>query len=135
VAFYQASVGVVASAEVATAPEDNAMPGIVKDPTKYRWTFKLADTRLFLDQPRIIDADMRSKLDAFAEKDQACPGAGPSRSHQTPVSLRSGPVSPLACGTSRATGRWDAVPRTPLATGSPPPLRWTDHAGADPWTQ
>jgi hypothetical protein len=34
VAFNQASVGVVATAEVATVPEDNAMPGIVKDPTK-----------------------------------------------------------------------------------------------------
>lgn len=69
VAFYQASVGVVATAEVATLPEDKAMPGIVKDPTKYRWIFKLTDTHLFLEQPTVIDAAMRLKLDAFAEKD------------------------------------------------------------------
>jgi hypothetical protein len=69
VAFYQASVGVVATAEVATLPEDNSMPGIVKDPTKYRWTFKLTETHLFLDQPIVIDAAMRSKLDAFAGKE------------------------------------------------------------------
>ncbi|HEY5181423.1 MAG TPA: hypothetical protein VIK31_13650 [Propionibacteriaceae bacterium] len=68
-AFYQASVGIVATAEVATLPEDKAMPGIVKDPTKYRWIFKLTDTHLFLEQPTVIDAAMRLKLDAFAEKD------------------------------------------------------------------
>jgi hypothetical protein len=69
VAFYQGSVGVVATAEVATAPEDKPMPDIVKDPMKYRWTFQLKKTHLFLDEPVVIDAAMRANLDEFAGRE------------------------------------------------------------------
>jgi cell division septation protein DedD len=68
-AFYQGGYGVVATADVASAPEDKPMPGIVKDPTKYSWTFQLANVRFFLDEPIVIDAAMRSQLDAFAGRD------------------------------------------------------------------
>jgi len=68
IAFYQAGVGVVATAEVATAPEEKPLP-IVKDPSKYTWTFELAHAKLFLDDPILIDATLRSKLDEFAHRD------------------------------------------------------------------
>jgi hypothetical protein len=68
-AFYQRPVGVVAVAEVATVPEDKPMPSVVKDPLKYRWTFQLTNTRLFLDEPVVIDAAMRANLDEFAGRD------------------------------------------------------------------
>jgi hypothetical protein len=70
IAFYQASVGVVATATVATAPEDKPVP-MVKDQDKYRWTFTLTDVVMFLDQPIVIDAAMRASLDAFAGRDPA----------------------------------------------------------------
>ncbi|MGD0019063.1 MAG: EVE domain-containing protein [Candidatus Limnocylindrales bacterium] len=70
VAFYQASVGVVATAEVGSVPEDKPMPAIVKEPLKYRWTFQLKDPRLFLDRPIAIDAVMRAKLDGFSGRDR-----------------------------------------------------------------
>jgi len=69
VAFYQGPVGVVATAEVATVPEDKPMPGVVNDPVKYHWTFQLTKTRLFLDEPIAIDAAMRANLDAFVGRD------------------------------------------------------------------
>ena len=34
-------------AQVATAPDDHPLP-IVKDPTKYSWTFRLKDVHMFL---------------------------------------------------------------------------------------
>jgi hypothetical protein len=71
IAFYQASVGVVATAVVATAPQDKPMPSLVKDPEKYRWTFALTDVVTFLDDPIVIDAAMRASLDAFRGRDPA----------------------------------------------------------------
>lgn len=75
VAFYQASVGVVATAEVGSVPEDKPMPDIVKEPLKYRWTFQLKAPRLFLDRPIAIDAVMRAKLDMFSGRDRGRRGA------------------------------------------------------------
>ena len=69
IAFYQSAAGVVATATAATAPEDHPLPGIVKNPSKYSWTFELTNVDLFLDSPIVIDAAMRARLDAFADKD------------------------------------------------------------------
>ena len=70
IAFYQASVGVVATAVVASAPEEKPLP-IVKDSEKFRWTLTLKDVVMFLDEPVVIDAAMRATLDAFADRDPA----------------------------------------------------------------
>lgn len=69
IAFYQSTVGVVAYAHVASAPERNPRPDLVKEPEKYPWTFALEAVHSFLDEPTVIDADLRSRLDAFAGKD------------------------------------------------------------------
>jgi hypothetical protein len=69
IAFYQSAAGVVATATVKTAPRDNPLPGIMKIPEKYSWTFELKDIQLFFDQPIVIDSAMRAALDAFTGKD------------------------------------------------------------------
>jgi hypothetical protein len=68
IAFYQTTVGVVADAEVETAPEYKPLP-IVKNESKYPWTFQVRNVHLYLDQPIVIDAEKRSKLDAFEDKE------------------------------------------------------------------
>lgn len=72
-AFYRAGVGVVATAEVATAPQERPRPEVVKNPDKYRWTFELRNPTVFLDSPVLIDATMRSLLDEFRERDLTKP--------------------------------------------------------------
>lgn len=66
-AFYHSSVGVVAKAVLATAPEDKPLD-VVKKPEKYRWSFRLKDVA-YIDPPVVIDAAMRAQLDAFAGRD------------------------------------------------------------------
>lgn len=58
---------------------------------EYRRTFQLTETHLFLDQPIVIDAALRSKLDAFA-------GRAPSK-------VWSWSSSPRGCSRS-TTSRW-----------------------------
>lgn len=71
IAFYEARNGVVAEAEVATAPERKTTK-LVHDPEKFPWSFKLTNMR-YLKEPVVIDADMRSALDAFKGKDTTKP--------------------------------------------------------------
>jgi hypothetical protein len=68
IAFYQAGVGVVAHAEAAAAPTYKPLPQ-VKNSAKYPWTLPLKSPKLFLDSPIVVDAELRSQLDAFAERD------------------------------------------------------------------
>lgn len=69
--FYESSVGVVAEAEVASVPERRppTVAGVVKSLDKFPWSFQLTNPRFFFDSPIVIDADLRSKLDAFAKRD------------------------------------------------------------------
>jgi hypothetical protein len=71
ICFYESGVGVVAEAEIASVPERKppTVKGLVKNVEKYPWSFRLTNVRLFFDQPRVIDANVRSKLDAFEGRD------------------------------------------------------------------
>lgn len=71
ICFYESGVGVVAEAEVASVPEEKppSVKGIVKNLDKFRWSFRLTNTRFFFDGPVAIDADLRSRLDAFTARD------------------------------------------------------------------
>lgn len=68
VCFYATTQGVVAEAEVASAPELGKVEG-TRYPERFPWRFKVRDVRFFLDKPVIIDAELRSKLDAFRGRD------------------------------------------------------------------
>jgi len=71
ICFYESGVGVVAEAEVASYPEKKppAVRGLVKDIKKYPWSFRIKSARFLFDEPVVIDADLRSKLLAFAGRD------------------------------------------------------------------
>lgn len=71
ICFYEAGVGIVAEAEVASVPERKppAAKGIARNLDKFPWSFRLANPRLFFGTPIAIDADLRAKLDAFATRD------------------------------------------------------------------
>lgn len=73
ICFYESGVGVVAEAEVASVPERKppAAKGIVKNLEEFPWSFRLTNARFFFDVPVAIDADLRTKLDAFAKRDSS----------------------------------------------------------------
>jgi len=73
ICFYASGKGVVAHAEIATKPEKVKKPEI-KELRGYPWIFKLKNVRLYLDDPVILDANLRSKLDVFKERDQSAWG-------------------------------------------------------------
>jgi len=66
--FYASGKGVVAHAQVVSAPEKKAHPK-VRHSEKYPWVFCLKNARLYLDEPTVIDAALRSRLDAFHGRD------------------------------------------------------------------
>jgi len=68
ICFYAQGEGVVAHAKVASYPKKKRHPKI-KQPEKHPWLFKLDQPVLYLDRPVVIDAVLRSQLDAFADKD------------------------------------------------------------------
>jgi hypothetical protein len=62
--LYETLVGVVAEAEVASEPEHRTLP-YVRHPEKFPWAFQVKNPRYFFDKPIVIDAALRSQLDAF----------------------------------------------------------------------
>lgn len=75
ICFYESGVGVVAEAEVASPPERKPpmAKGIAKNLDKFPWSFRLINARFFFDEPKVINADLRSRLDAFAKRDPSQP--------------------------------------------------------------
>jgi hypothetical protein len=71
ICFYETGVGVVAEAEIASYPERQPPParGIVKNLEKFPWSFRVTNARLFFEDPIVIDAELRSRLKAFANRD------------------------------------------------------------------
>lgn len=74
ICFYATTQGVVAEAEVATAPERGTVEG-VRYPDRFPWRFKVRNARFFYEKPVIIDAELRRQLEAFKAKDPAGPWA------------------------------------------------------------
>jgi hypothetical protein len=68
ICFYATTKGVVAHAQIASAPEFKPHRS-VRQPDKYPWTFRLTDIHLYLDQPTVISAEIRAHLDAFDGRD------------------------------------------------------------------
>lgn len=67
ICFYETGNGIVAHATVDSSPKNQPSPDI-RNPELYPWTFKLKEPQLYLDNPTIINKDLRSKLDAFKDK-------------------------------------------------------------------
>ncbi len=65
--FYATTVGVVAHAKVASTPKRKQHPS-VQDPGRYPWVFSLSDVKVYADEPVIIDAELRGRLDAFTDR-------------------------------------------------------------------
>jgi len=74
ICFYATGKGVVAHARVASAPEKKPHPKVLHS-EKYPWVFRVDKAELYLDQPVIIDAPARSRLDAFQGRDPNAPWA------------------------------------------------------------
>jgi hypothetical protein len=68
IAIYEAPVGVVAEATVASAPEHKLVQ-FAKNPERFPWSFKVKDVRYFFNKPVVIDAGLRERLDAFKGRD------------------------------------------------------------------
>jgi len=68
ICFYATGKGVVAHARVISKPEKKPHPK-VRHSERYPWVFRLDSGGLYLDEPIVIDADLRSHLDAFKGRD------------------------------------------------------------------
>ena len=68
IAFYETEKGVVAHAQVMSAPERKPHPR-VRHAEVYPWTFRLNDVRLYFASPVVIDVSKRGALDAFRGRD------------------------------------------------------------------
>lgn len=68
ICFYATGKGVVAHARVTSMPEHKPHPRI-RHPERYPWTFRVDDIHLYPDKPVVINAALRSNLDAFQGRD------------------------------------------------------------------
>jgi hypothetical protein len=68
ICFYAEGNGVVGHATVSSYPEKKSSSAI-RDPERYPWLFSLEKNRTYIDNPVIIDAALRAKLDAFKNRD------------------------------------------------------------------
>jgi hypothetical protein len=72
ICFYASAVGVVGHARVASDPEYKKDKRLW-DPDTYCWPFEIAEPRLYLNNPVVIDVTLRRQLDAFKGKNLEAP--------------------------------------------------------------
>jgi hypothetical protein len=75
ICFYATSKGVVGHAKVASRPDKKMLSTKVRHPDKYPWQFQLSDVRLYLENPIVIDDELRSRLEYFRGRDLSKPWA------------------------------------------------------------
>ena len=68
ICFYATGKGVVAHGQIIAAPERKLHPK-VRQPERYPWVFGLRATKLYLEEPVVIDAATRARLDAFVGRE------------------------------------------------------------------
>jgi hypothetical protein len=68
ICFYATGNGVIAHAEVVSSPENKPNPA-VRDSDRYPWVFNLGEAKVYVNDPIVIDAALRAKLDAFNGRD------------------------------------------------------------------
>lgn len=67
ICFYATGKGAIGHAKVMSRPEKKPHPKVINS-EKYPWTFRVDEAKLYLDNPKKIDLEMRKKLDAFKRK-------------------------------------------------------------------
>lgn len=70
ICFYRSRVGVVADAKIASVASKGSVP-YAKDADRYPWVFAVSNVHYYLDNPVVIDTQLRARLDAFKGKDPA----------------------------------------------------------------
>jgi hypothetical protein len=68
IAFYESGNGIVACAEVASQATRKTIK-FAKHAENYPWAFDVRNVRYFFDEPVIIDAELRAKLERFQGRD------------------------------------------------------------------
>ena len=69
ICFYASGgIGVIAHAEVYSSPREDPHPA-VRLSERYPWVFHLTNPQLYSDNPIVIDAALRDRLDAFEGRD------------------------------------------------------------------
>jgi len=66
--FHASGKGVIAHAKIMSRPEKKTHPKVLH-PDKYPWIFKVGEAKLYLNDPVVIDAEVRAKLEAFQNRD------------------------------------------------------------------
>lgn len=66
--FHASGKGVIAHAKILSSPEKKPHPK-VSHPEEYPWVFRVGEAELYLNNPIVIDATVRSRLDAFENRD------------------------------------------------------------------
>ncbi len=66
--FHASGKGVIAHAKIMSRPEKKTHPKVIH-PDKYPWIFRVGEAKLYPDDPVVIDADVRAKLEAFQNRD------------------------------------------------------------------
>src|SRR3989338_910491 len=74
ICFYATGKGVIAHADVASAPENKPHPR-VRNSSRYPWTFRVGNGVLYLTDPVVLDSSFRSQLDAFQGRKPSKPWA------------------------------------------------------------
>jgi hypothetical protein len=69
ICFYATGRGVIGYARVRSRPRREEHPAIIH-PGHYPWVFDVDSEELFLDDPTVIDAALRDRMDAYADKPQ-----------------------------------------------------------------
>jgi len=68
ICFYATGNGVVAHARVSSSPVNKRHPRL-RHPDRYPWVFTLDNTALYLEDPVVIDADLRARMPLFEGRD------------------------------------------------------------------
>ena len=69
ICFYSTTAnGVTAHARLASGAKLGIHPD-VRDPENHRWLLELTEPKLYLENPVVLDGELRAQLDAFQGKD------------------------------------------------------------------
>ena len=69
ICFYAAGKGIVAHAQVVSAPEKMVHPS-VRHPDQYPWVLRVEHVHLYVEEPVVLDAALRRQLEAFHHRDE-----------------------------------------------------------------
>ncbi len=72
ICFYAAGTGVVAHALISGKPVEKEHPQ-VRQSDRYKWVVELKDSKVYTDNPVVIDASLRNRLEAFKGRDTSKP--------------------------------------------------------------